>query len=92
MVFALRIEVRAKRTSIAAVHILIDASSDRQAPHRIAFSPILFRAELRLHDRLILHGSLCIREVLHGLGFKDDRIDDDVDDLSGGWKMPVCYL
>src|SRR5919107_3597187 len=27
------------------------------------------------------------REVLHGLGFPDDRIDGDVGALSGGWKM-----
>ncbi|SPF56836.1 ABC transporter related [Candidatus Sulfopaludibacter sp. SbA4] len=30
------------------------------------------------------------REVLHGLGFADDRIDGDVGDLSGGWKMRVA--
>ncbi|HEU0006533.1 MAG TPA: ABC-F family ATP-binding cassette domain-containing protein [Terriglobia bacterium] len=30
------------------------------------------------------------REVLHGLGFKDDQIDDDVGTLSGGWKMRVA--
>ncbi len=30
------------------------------------------------------------REVLHGLGFEDDRIDGDVGDLSGGWKMRVA--
>jgi ATPase subunit of ABC transporter with duplicated ATPase domains len=30
------------------------------------------------------------REVLHGLGFKDDQIDGDVGDLSGGWKMRVA--
>jgi ATPase subunit of ABC transporter with duplicated ATPase domains len=29
------------------------------------------------------------REVLHGLGFEDDQIDDDVGLLSGGWKMRV---
>ncbi len=29
------------------------------------------------------------REVLHGLGFEDDQIDDDVGHLSGGWKMRV---
>jgi len=29
------------------------------------------------------------REVLHGLGFDDERIDDDVGALSGGWKMRV---
>src|SRR6187401_3233144 len=29
------------------------------------------------------------REVLHGLGFKDDQIDGDVGALSGGWKMRV---
>src|SRR5438874_2222303 len=29
------------------------------------------------------------REVLHGLGFEDDRVDGDVGDLSGGWKMRV---
>src|SRR5207253_9611966 len=29
------------------------------------------------------------REVLHGLGFEDDRIDGDVGALSGGWKMRV---
>jgi ATPase subunit of ABC transporter with duplicated ATPase domains len=27
------------------------------------------------------------REILHGLGFEDDRIDGDVGALSGGWKM-----
>src|SRR6187200_833170 len=27
------------------------------------------------------------REVLHGLGFDDERIDGDVGRLSGGWKM-----
>jgi ATPase subunit of ABC transporter with duplicated ATPase domains len=30
------------------------------------------------------------REVLHGLGFEDDRIDADVGHLSGGWKMRVA--
>jgi ATPase subunit of ABC transporter with duplicated ATPase domains len=30
------------------------------------------------------------REVLHGLGFDDDRIDGDVGPLSGGWKMRVA--
>jgi ATPase subunit of ABC transporter with duplicated ATPase domains len=30
------------------------------------------------------------REVLHGLGFQDDRIDGDVGALSGGWKMRVA--
>jgi ATPase subunit of ABC transporter with duplicated ATPase domains len=30
------------------------------------------------------------REVLHGLGFDDPRIDGDVGDLSGGWKMRVA--
>src|SRR5215469_14456482 len=30
------------------------------------------------------------REVLHGLGFEDDRIDADVGELSGGWKMRVA--
>src|SRR5437867_8628128 len=29
------------------------------------------------------------REVLHGLGFDDARIDGDVGELSGGWKMRV---
>jgi ATPase subunit of ABC transporter with duplicated ATPase domains len=28
--------------------------------------------------------------VLHGLGFEDDRIDGDVGELSGGWKMRVA--
>src|SRR5260370_14441822 len=30
------------------------------------------------------------REVLHGLGFDDDRIDGAVGALSGGWKMRVA--
>src|SRR6266850_893166 len=30
------------------------------------------------------------REVLHGLGFDDERIDADVGELSGGWKMRVA--
>jgi ATPase subunit of ABC transporter with duplicated ATPase domains len=30
------------------------------------------------------------REVLHGLGFEDERIDGDVGELSGGWKMRVA--
>src|SRR6201993_635264 len=30
------------------------------------------------------------REVLHGLGFDDDRLDADVGTLSGGWKMRVA--
>jgi ATPase subunit of ABC transporter with duplicated ATPase domains len=30
------------------------------------------------------------REVLHGLGFDDDRLTDDVGSLSGGWKMRVA--
>src|ERR1035438_2023376 len=30
------------------------------------------------------------REVLHGLAFKDDQIDGDVGELSGGWKMRVA--
>ena len=30
------------------------------------------------------------REVLHGLGLKDDQIDADVGNLSGGWKMRVA--
>jgi ATPase subunit of ABC transporter with duplicated ATPase domains len=31
-----------------------------------------------------------VREVLHGLGFDDERIDGDVGALSGGWKMRVA--
>jgi ATPase subunit of ABC transporter with duplicated ATPase domains len=30
------------------------------------------------------------REVLHGLGFDDERVDGDVGHLSGGWKMRVA--
>jgi ATPase subunit of ABC transporter with duplicated ATPase domains len=30
------------------------------------------------------------REVLHGLGFEDERVDGDVGLLSGGWKMRVA--
>src|SRR5438093_4460126 len=30
------------------------------------------------------------REVLHGLGFEEERIDGDVGALSGGWKMRVA--
>jgi ATPase subunit of ABC transporter with duplicated ATPase domains len=30
------------------------------------------------------------REVLHGLGFEDERVDGDVGHLSGGWKMRVA--
>src|SRR5215469_3876368 len=30
------------------------------------------------------------REVLHGLGFKNDQIEGDVGALSGGWKMRVA--
>jgi ATPase subunit of ABC transporter with duplicated ATPase domains len=30
------------------------------------------------------------REILHGLGFDDARIDGDVGALSGGWKMRVA--
>ena len=30
------------------------------------------------------------REVLHGLGFDEERIDGDVGELSGGWKMRVA--
>src|SRR6186713_701976 len=30
------------------------------------------------------------REVLHGLGFEEDRVDGDVGCLSGGWKMRVA--
>jgi ATPase subunit of ABC transporter with duplicated ATPase domains len=30
------------------------------------------------------------REVLHGLGFEDDQIDNDAGELSGGWKMRVA--
>src|SRR6476469_2531064 len=30
------------------------------------------------------------REVLHGLGFEDEQIDEDVGALSGGWKMRVA--
>ena len=30
------------------------------------------------------------REVLHGLGFDNERIDGDVGALSGGWKMRVA--
>ena len=30
------------------------------------------------------------REILHGLGFDDERIDGDVGALSGGWKMRVA--
>jgi ATPase subunit of ABC transporter with duplicated ATPase domains len=29
------------------------------------------------------------REILHGLGFDDERIDGEVGELSGGWKMRV---
>jgi ATPase subunit of ABC transporter with duplicated ATPase domains len=30
------------------------------------------------------------REILHGLGFDDERIEGDVGALSGGWKMRVA--
>jgi len=30
------------------------------------------------------------REVLHGLGFRDEQIDNDAGALSGGWKMRVA--
>jgi len=30
------------------------------------------------------------REVLHGLGFDEERIEGDVGNLSGGWKMRVA--
>jgi ATPase subunit of ABC transporter with duplicated ATPase domains len=30
------------------------------------------------------------REVLHGLGFDDERVEGDVGALSGGWKMRVA--
>jgi ATPase subunit of ABC transporter with duplicated ATPase domains len=30
------------------------------------------------------------REVLHGLGFDDERIDRDAGELSGGWRMRVA--
>jgi ATPase subunit of ABC transporter with duplicated ATPase domains len=30
------------------------------------------------------------REVLHGLGFRDEQIDGPVEALSGGWKMRVA--
>jgi ATPase subunit of ABC transporter with duplicated ATPase domains len=30
------------------------------------------------------------REILHGLGFDEERIDGDVGELSGGWKMRVA--
>src|SRR5205085_5347090 len=30
------------------------------------------------------------REILHGLGFDDERIDGDVGALSGGWRMRVA--
>ena len=30
------------------------------------------------------------REVLQGLGFDEERIDGDVGELSGGWKMRVA--
>jgi ATPase subunit of ABC transporter with duplicated ATPase domains len=30
------------------------------------------------------------REVLHGLGFREEQIDGDVGALSGGWKMRVA--
>ena len=30
------------------------------------------------------------REVLHGLGFDEERIDGDIGKLSGGWKMRVA--
>jgi len=32
------------------------------------------------------------REVLHGLGFPEERIDGDVGALSGGWKMRVSMV
>jgi ATPase subunit of ABC transporter with duplicated ATPase domains len=32
------------------------------------------------------------REVLHGLGFEDDQIEQDVGILSGGWKMRVSMV
>jgi ATPase subunit of ABC transporter with duplicated ATPase domains len=32
------------------------------------------------------------REVLHGLGFDDERIEGDVGALSGGWKMRVALV
>src|ERR1051326_4552141 len=46
-------------------------------------------------DRILEHlGGYALesqaREVLHGLGFKDDQIDGDVGAVSGGWKMRVA--
>ena len=44
--------------------------------------------EYEHHGGYALEGQA--REVLHGLGFDDDRIDGDVGALSGGWKMRVA--
>jgi ATPase subunit of ABC transporter with duplicated ATPase domains len=44
--------------------------------------------EYEHHGGYALEGQA--REVLHGLGFDDERIDGDVGALSGGWKMRVA--
>jgi len=61
--------------------------ADDNGPHSLSAS-VTFQEEYEHLGGYALESQA--REVLHGLGFKDDQIDGDVGALSGGWKMRVA--
>ena len=68
-------------------------STPCRIPHGRRHGPILARFGEVQEDYAHLGGYALegqAREVLHGLGFDDERIDGDVGALSGGWKMRVA--
>src|SRR6476660_9587358 len=62
------------------------AKADDMDPIRERFGHVQEEYERRGGDAIESQA----REILHGLGFEDERIDGDVGALSGGWKMRVA--
>jgi ATPase subunit of ABC transporter with duplicated ATPase domains len=70
---------------------LQQAMSDPDQAHRMDEVLERFGVVQEEYDHLGGYGlEAQAREVLHGLGFDDARIDGDVGALSGGWKMRVA--
>ena len=73
-------------------HELIELEHSMGDPSREDYDHVLERFGVVQEEYQHLGGyelEARAREVLHGLGFEDAQIDDDVGALSGGWKMRV---